>query len=68
VEAELRIRRRREFGFDGREFLETLIDRYAAAGGDYREVVIEGAAHVPFITAPEQYDQAFHAFLQEHRP
>jgi pimeloyl-ACP methyl ester carboxylesterase len=45
-----------------------VLDRYSAAGGDYREVVIEGAAHVPFITTPEQYDEAFHTFLQEHTP
>ncbi|MCB2222713.1 MAG: alpha/beta hydrolase [Actinobacteria bacterium] len=45
-----------------------VLDRYAAAGGDYREEVIEGAAHVPFITTPDEYDQAFHAFLEEFHP
>jgi len=45
-----------------------VLDGYAAAGGDYREVVIEGASHVPFITMPGEYDEAFHAFLEEHTP
>ena len=44
-----------------------VLERYAAAGGEYREVAIEGAAHVPFITTPEEYDEAFHAFLAEHK-
>jgi pimeloyl-ACP methyl ester carboxylesterase len=45
-----------------------VLDRYAAAGGDYREEVIEGAAHVPFISHTDQYDRVFHAFLAEHTP
>ncbi len=47
--------------------IRRVLDRYAEAGGEYREVAIDGAAHVPFITAPDEYDQAFHAFLEEHR-
>ncbi len=45
-----------------------VLERYAAAGGEYREVAIEDSAHVPFITTPEPYDEAFHAFLEEHTP
>lgn len=45
-----------------------VLDRYAAAGGDYREVVIEEAAHVPFISHTDEYDQVFHTFLAEHAP
>jgi pimeloyl-ACP methyl ester carboxylesterase len=40
-----------------------VLERYAAAGGKYREEVIPDAAHVPFITDPEAYDEVFHAFL-----
>ena len=45
-----------------------VLDRYAEAGGEYREVAVPDSAHVPFITHPEQYDEAFHTFLEEHRP
>ena len=45
--------------------IRAVLDRYAEAGGDYWEVAIEGSAHVPFITHPEEYDEAFHAFLEE---
>ena len=44
-----------------------VLDRYAEAGGEYREVAVENSAHVPFITHPEPYDEAFHTFLEEHR-
>jgi pimeloyl-ACP methyl ester carboxylesterase len=43
-----------------------VLERYAAAGGEYREEVIPDAAHVPFITNPEAYDEVFHAFLAGH--
>jgi pimeloyl-ACP methyl ester carboxylesterase len=43
-----------------------VLERYAAAGGWYREAVIPDAAHVPFITNPEAYDEVFHAFLADH--
>jgi pimeloyl-ACP methyl ester carboxylesterase len=39
-----------------------VLDRYAAAGGSYREVVIEDAGHTPFLEKPE----AFNALLHEH--
>ncbi len=45
-----------------------VLDAYAAAGGVYREVVIEEAAHVPFISHTEEFDEVFHAFLAEHAP
>ncbi len=41
-----------------------VLDRYAAAGGTYREIVIEGAAHVPFIEKPDAFDAAFHAHIE----
>jgi pimeloyl-ACP methyl ester carboxylesterase len=42
-----------------------VLDRYAAHGGAYREVVIEDAGHTPFIEKPEEFNAAFHAFLAE---
>ena len=43
-----------------------VLDQYAAAGGDYEEVVIQDTAHVPYIERPEAFNAVFHAFLQEH--
>jgi pimeloyl-ACP methyl ester carboxylesterase len=39
-----------------------VLDRYAAAGGAYREVVLEGVGHSPHVERPE----AFTAVLLEH--
>jgi pimeloyl-ACP methyl ester carboxylesterase len=40
-----------------------VLERYAAAGGWYREVVIDDAGHAPFIEKPNEFNAAFHAFL-----
>jgi pimeloyl-ACP methyl ester carboxylesterase len=40
-----------------------LLEKYAASGGSYKEVVIEDAGHVPFIEKPEQFNRVFHAHL-----
>ena len=40
-----------------------VLDRYAAAGGSYREVVIADAAHAPFIEKPDAFNAVFHAHL-----
>jgi pimeloyl-ACP methyl ester carboxylesterase len=42
--------------------IRTVLEKYAAAGGSYKEVVIEDAGHAPFIEKPE----AFNAVLHEH--
>jgi pimeloyl-ACP methyl ester carboxylesterase len=39
-----------------------ILERYAAAGGSYRELVIEDTGHAPFIEKPEE----FNAVLFEH--
>jgi pimeloyl-ACP methyl ester carboxylesterase len=44
-----------------------VLDRYAAAGGSYEEVVFEGAGHVPFIERLEEFNDVFHTFLQIER-
>lgn len=41
-----------------------VLDKYAAAGGAYREVVIENAGHSPFIEKPDEFNAAFHKQLQ----
>lgn len=40
-----------------------ILDQYAAWGGTYKEVVIEGSGHVPFIENLEAFNAAFHAHL-----
>jgi pimeloyl-ACP methyl ester carboxylesterase len=40
-----------------------VLERYAAAGGSYREVVIQNAAHIPFMERPDAFNAALHAHL-----
>ena len=40
-----------------------VLERYAAAGGSFREVVIDQAGHVPFIEKPDEFNVLFHAHL-----
>jgi ABC-type branched-subunit amino acid transport system ATPase component/pimeloyl-ACP methyl ester carboxylesterase len=42
-----------------------LLDAYQAAGGHYEEVVIADCGHSPHIEQPEQFRQAFFAFLAQ---
>jgi pimeloyl-ACP methyl ester carboxylesterase len=37
-----------------------VLERYAAAGGAYREVVIQDAAHIPFIEKPDAFNEVLH--------
>ncbi len=41
-----------------------VLDKYQAAGGSYREVVIEGTAHSPYIEKPEEFNRLFHAHIR----
>jgi pimeloyl-ACP methyl ester carboxylesterase len=43
--------------------IRNVLEKYAAAGGSYKEVVIEDAGHVPFIEKPEEFNAVFHAHL-----
>jgi pimeloyl-ACP methyl ester carboxylesterase len=45
-----------------------VLGRYAAAGGSYREVVIEDAGHVPFIEKPEAFNAVLHAHIGGGKP
>jgi pimeloyl-ACP methyl ester carboxylesterase len=44
-----------------------VLDTYAAAGGSYREIVIEGAGHVPFIEEPEAFNAVLRAHIQSEQ-
>jgi hypothetical protein len=41
-----------------------VLERYAAEGGSYKEVVINDAGHIPFIEKPAQFNLAFHAHIK----
>lgn len=41
-----------------------LLDKYQAAGGTYREIVIEDTGHVPFIENLPEFNRVFHAHLE----
>jgi pimeloyl-ACP methyl ester carboxylesterase len=44
--------------------IRAALEKYAAAGGSYREVVIEDTAHVPFIEKPEEFNAVLHEYIQ----
>jgi len=39
------------------------LERYAAEGGRYREVLIDDAGHLPWLEKPEAFNAPFHAHL-----
>ena len=41
-----------------------VLERYAANGGRYAEVIFEECGHSPFIEKPEAFNAAFHAHLR----
>jgi len=43
--------------------IRKLLDDYAASGGSFEEVAVEGSGHVPFITHQDEFNRVFHAFL-----
>jgi pimeloyl-ACP methyl ester carboxylesterase len=40
-----------------------VLEKYAAAGGSYQEVVIKDSGHLPFIEKPEEFNRVFHAHI-----
>jgi len=42
-----------------------VLERYAIAGGAYREIVIQNAGHVPFLEKPAEFNAIFHPFLAQ---
>jgi len=43
--------------------IRATLEKYTAAGGSYREVVIQDAGHVPFIEKPDEFNAVLHAHL-----
>jgi pimeloyl-ACP methyl ester carboxylesterase len=43
--------------------IRAVLKRYAAAGGSYKEIVIEDAGHVPFIEKPEEFSAVLHGHI-----
>jgi pimeloyl-ACP methyl ester carboxylesterase len=41
----------------------TVLETYAAAGGAFTEVVIDGCGHLPDIEKPQEFNRALHAHL-----
>lgn len=41
-----------------------VLEKYAAAGGAFQEIVIQDAGHVPFIEKPQEFNAVFHAHLK----
>lgn len=40
-----------------------VLDKYAAAGGSYQEVVIPDAGHLPYLEKPAEFNRVFHRHL-----
>jgi pimeloyl-ACP methyl ester carboxylesterase len=45
--------------------IRKMLDDYSAHGGSFEEVAIEGSGHVPFITHPDEFNETFHAHLDQ---
>jgi pimeloyl-ACP methyl ester carboxylesterase len=41
----------------------TVLENYSAAGGGYKEIVIDDTGHVPFLEKPDEFNQVFHQHL-----
>ena len=44
--------------------IRKMLDDYSGRGGSYEEVAIADCGHVPFITHPDEFNRAFHAYLE----
>jgi pimeloyl-ACP methyl ester carboxylesterase len=45
--------------------IRAALEKYAANGGAYQEVVIEDAGHIPYIEKPDEFNKHFHAFISK---
>jgi pimeloyl-ACP methyl ester carboxylesterase len=41
-----------------------VLENYAFAGGSYEEVVIQDAAHIPFLEKPGAFNEVFHEYIE----
>ena len=44
-----------------------VLDRYAATGGFYEEVIIDDSGHIPFLEKPDTFNAVLHKFLIERK-
>ena len=44
-----------------------VLDKYRAAGGSYREIIIPAAGHAPYLDKLEEFNRIFHEHLQAYR-
>jgi len=42
----------------------SVLEKYSAVGGSYKEVVIEDAGHAPYVEKPQEFNSHLHAHLQ----
>jgi hypothetical protein len=45
--------------------IRAVLDKYASMGGSYQEVVIEDAAHAPYLEQLETFNAVFHKHLSQ---
>jgi pimeloyl-ACP methyl ester carboxylesterase len=45
--------------------IRAVLGKYEAAGGTTSEIVMEGSGHVPYIDAPDEFNEVLHASLRE---
>jgi pimeloyl-ACP methyl ester carboxylesterase len=45
--------------------IRMLLKNYSSRGGSCQEVAIQGSGHVPFLTHQDDFNSAFHAFLEQ---
>lgn len=43
-----------------------VLEEYAANGGVYKELVIAGAGHSPLLEKPDEFQEAFFAWINEN--
>ncbi len=43
--------------------IRNILEKYAAAGGEFEEIIIEDTGHVPFIEKPEAFNKVFHPHI-----
>ena len=44
--------------------IRAVLEKFAATGGTYQEVVIEEAGHIPYIEKPDEFNKHFHKHIQ----
>lgn len=45
--------------------IRAVLDKYAAGGGSYQEIVLEEAAHAPYLEQLEAFNEAFHKHISQ---